>query len=193
MKPFAGFKSEAKSKSYEQLPEGPYVATIKATRIDGREPDQSLIIRVDVSEGQYAGYFTKRWKHDKDSNTRYEPKYKGDFRLRIPNEGSAYYENNLAKFNDAIYRIEQSNPGYHWDWNENGLVGLTVGINMQKNFYNDNPYTKIGRLEIADDVRKGIVNVMKAGEPRSDAYEPPVQQVDSQSGFMVVNTDEVPF
>lgn len=163
MKPFAGFKSEASNNKPKQLPAGPYVAKIKAVKIDGQEPDQTLIIRLDVSEGPYADYFMNRYKREAEKGS-YEPRYKGDFRLRIPNEANTkalYPESDLRNFNDAVFRIEGSNPGYTWDWNENGLVGLTVGINMQEREFNGNVFTAIGRLENAEDVRKGIVEPMK--------------------------------
>jgi len=193
MKAFQGFKSEAAGRKAGPLPAGPYVAMIKAVKIDGKEPDQQLIIRVDVCEGEFTDYFMNRYRREKESG-RFEPRYKGDFKLRIPNDDNPkaqYPESDLRRFNDAIYRIEKSNPGYQWDWNEQGLVGKTVGINMQAGEYNGNPYTRIGRLEIADDVRKGIVEKMKPREARGDAYEPPV--TDQQTGFTAVETDELPF
>lgn len=195
MKAFNGFKSEAQNTKPKALPAGPYVAKILAVKVDGEDPDQTLIIRVDVTEGPYANYFRDRFKREKE-NSRYEPRYKGDFRLRIPNDNNTkamYPESDLRRFNDAIYRIEKSNPGYHWDWNEQGLVGKTVGINMQDNEYNGVPFTKIGRLEIADDVRNGVCDKMNPKAPRGDAYEPPVAQVDQQTGFTAVETDELPF
>ena len=126
-----GFKSEAPAKGFPMLPKGAYVAGIKNVKIDGEAPDQQIVFRVDVIEGEQAGYFTKRYNHDKDNAQQYEPKYKGDYKIRIPNEAntkSQYPESDIRRFNDMIYRIEQSNDGYHWDWNEKGLEGLLVGI-----------------------------------------------------------------
>ena len=135
MKAFNGFKAEAKPKGYPQLPEGPYVAKIMAVKLEGFEPDQTLILRLDVAEGNYAGYYAKRFQHDTErKNAQYPAKYKGDFRLRVPNpesKKSQYPESDLANFNEAVYKIQESNPGYHWDWNEDGLKGLLVGINVK--------------------------------------------------------------
>jgi len=164
MKPFAGFKSEASNnKKTASLPNGAYVAKIKAVKVDGVEPDQWLVIRLDVIEGEYTDYFINRFNREA-KNSKFDPKYRGDFRLRIPNDDNTnamYPESDLRNFNDAMYRIESSNPGYTWDWNEHGLVGKIVGINMQDDEWNEHVFTKIGRLEIADDVRKGIVNPME--------------------------------
>ena len=196
MKAYSGFKSEAFTGKTEPLPAGAYVAKIKAAKVDGVEPDQWFTLRVDVAEGPYTGYFLNRYNKDK-SSSRFEPKYKGDYRLRIPNDenkNAPYPESDIKNFNALVYCIEHSNPGYHWDWDDpnlvQGLTGKLVGINMQAGEYNGIPYTKIGRLEVADDVRKGIVKEMKPRPSRSDAYEPPV---DKQSGFTAVETDELPF
>lgn len=191
MKAFNGFKSEPQGNKPKMLPAGAYVARIKAVKIDGQEPDQTLVLRMDVVEGEHTDYFTNRYKYEMERKNGYEPRYKGDFRLRIPNEANTramYPETDQKRFNDAIWRIEKSNEGYHWDWNEQGLVGLIVGINMQEGEYNGSPFTKIGRLEVAEDVRRGIVQPMRPSKPRGDAYEPPVDQ---QSGFVKVDDDSV--
>ena len=194
MKAFDGFKSEANGGKTAMLPAGPYVAKIINVKIDGDEPDQSLILRLDIAEGEYAGYYTSRYKADEErKNSQYPPKYKGDLRIRIPNpdnKKAMYPESDLRRFNDAMYRIEQSNPGYSWDWNERGLIGRIVGVNVRAGTYNDAAYTKPYRLEIADDVRKGIVQPMEPMQPRGDAYD---TNLDQQSGFAKVETDELPF
>lgn len=193
MKAFDGFKSEASGGKFPVLPAGPYVAKIINVKIDGDEPDQSLILRLDIAEGPHAGYYTNRFNAKKDGQ--YPEKYKGDLRIRIPNPDNTkamYPESDVRRFNDAIYRIEQSNPGYHWDWNERGLIGRIVGVNVRAGTYNDAAYTKPYRLEIADDVRKGIVQPMEPMQPRGDAWEP--QNVtDQQTGFTVVPEQDTPW
>ena len=194
MKQFAGFKSEANAGgSKYMLPAGPYVAKIINVKIDGEEPDQRLILRLDIAEGEYAGFYTKKYKADEErKNSQYPLKYKGDLYIRIPNKynpNSLYPESDIRNFNDAMYRIEQSNPGYTWDWNERGLIGRIVGVNVREGTYNGSAYTKPFRLEIADDVRNGLVKPMEPMEPRGDAYDTPYQQ----QGFTVVTDPDVPF
>ena len=111
MKAFNGFKSEASNNKPKALPAGPYVAKILNVKVDGEEPDQTLVLRLDVAEGEYTDYFKDRYNREKE-NSKYEPKYKGDFRLRIPNEANTkamYPESDIRRFNDAIWRIEKSN------------------------------------------------------------------------------------
>ena len=193
MKAFSGFKAEASSKKVQPLPAGAYVAKIKGVKIEGNEPDQQLVLRLDVEEGEYKGYFFSRFMKEKETS-KYEPRYKGDYKLRIPNDANTkamYPESDVRRFNDAIYRIEKSNDGYHWDWDEQGLKGLLVGINMQEGEYNGVRFTRIGRLEIADDVRNGLVQAMNPREPRGDADDSAF--IDKQTGFVGVEISELPF
>ena len=69
------------------------------------------------------------------------------------------------------------------------LKGKTVGINVREGSYNGNVFTQIGRLEVADDVRKGIVETMRPKAPSGQA----VVAADEQTGFVGVETDELPF
>ena len=194
MKQFEGFKSEAPSNKFPNLPAGAYVAGIKNVKIDGKEPDQQLILRLDIIEGEWAGYYTKRYERDSQNARDYQPRYKGDFRLQIPDSANTkrqHPEWDTRAFNNAIWAIEQSNPGYKWDWNEGSLKGKVVGINVREGTYNSFKYTQIGRLEVADDVRKGIVETMRPKEDRgSTQSEQP--QTDEASG-MFIATEEVPF
>lgn len=195
MKAFEGFKAEASRGGYPMLPAGAYQAVVNAVKIDGNEPDQTLVIRVDITDGEFTGYFKKRYDNDKsNSSGKYEPRYKGDYRLRIPNPANTkalYPESDLKRFNDAMWRFEKSNDGFHWDWNEQKLVGLKIGINMQEGTYNGNPYTVIGRLEDVNDVKNGICEKMKPRKPKGDTVA--AETIDPQSGFTQVEDADVPW
>ena len=191
---FDGMKAEASGTgAYAMLPEGPYIAKILGVHIEGQTPDQNLIIRLDISEGEYKDYYTKRYKHDSEAGGQYTVKYKGDFRLRIPHpqSSSQYPDSDKKKFNDALWRIEKSNPDFHWDGDENKLKGLSVGINVQKGTFNDKEFTTIGRLEIIDDIRAGNVSAMRPKKPRySQDY---TATTGPAAGLTPVEDVEIPF
>ena len=132
-----GFKSEAPAKGFPMLPKGAYVAGIKNVKIEGDAPDQRIVFRVDIIEGEHAGYFTKRYNHDKENAQQYEAKYKGDYKIQIPdanNERRQHPEWDLKKLNNTVWAIETSNPGFRWDGDTDHIgqfKGKTVGINMQ--------------------------------------------------------------
>lgn len=192
-----GFKSEAPSKAFPMLPEGAYVCGIKNVKIDGKEPDQQIVLRLDIIEGEWSGYYTKRYNNDKEKADKYDPKYKGDFRIQIPdsrNTKRQHPEWDLRTLNNSIWCIEQSNTGFHFDGDTDHigeLKGKIVGINVRGGSYNGIEYTQIGRLEPADDVRKGLVKPMKRKADTMGAA--PAAQTDSATGFPVVETEELPF
>ena len=191
---YNGMKSEASGGNVNQLPPGAYVAKVLKVEVNGTVPDQQLILKVDITEGEYKDFFMNKFKAASEKGSKYGPvKYKGVYKLRIPNENNKkalYPESDIKRFNDLIFRFEKSNAGYHWDGDEQKLKGLTVGINMQEDEFNGSKFTRIGRLEIAQDVQKGLIRAMRPRERKGDAFEPPV---DPQTGFTAVETDELPF
>lgn len=188
---FAGMKAEKFEAAFPMLPAGPYVGKITNVRVDGEMPRQSLVISVDITEGEHAQYFARKYRHDCENKGQYEPKYRGDYKLRIPHpdSGSQYPESDKRKFNDAMWRVEQSNPGYHWDGNEIGLIGKAIGISIQDGSYNDKPFTAVGRLEIVDDIRNGLVKKMNPRKPSysSDYY------ASQPAGYAPVTDPDDPF
>lgn len=188
---FAGMEAKAMNTAYPMLPAGPYIGKIINIRIDGTAPRQTLVISIDITEGEYAQYFAKKYHHDCENKGQYEPKYRGEYKLRIPHpdSGSQYPESDKRKFNDAMWRIEQSNSGYRWDGNEAGLIGKAIGISVQDGSYNDKPFTAIGRLEIVDDIRNGLVKTMK---PRKPSYSPDYY-ASQPAGYTPVTDVEDPF
>jgi len=196
---FDGMKAEeSHGNKVRQLPAGPYVAQILGAKIEGRAPDQQLAVMVDVSEGPFTGFYMEKYTQAKERNTDYEVKYKGIIRLRIPNpdnKRAMYPEADLRRFNDAIYRFQQSNPGvdlYNDDGlDESRLRGLTVGISVQEDTYNGNVFTKPVRFEIADDVRNGQVKTMDPRR-RDDGNPTTAPMVDQRSG-MTVSQEPLPW
>ena len=197
-----GFKSEAPVKGFPMLPKGAYVCGIKNVKIDGDAPDQQIVFRVDIIEGDEAGYFTKRYNHDKENAQQYEAKYKGDFKVQIPNADNAkrqHPEWDLKKLNNTVWAIEQSNPGFRWDGDTEHIgqfKGKTVGINMQYGTFNGSGFTRIGQFCVADDVRKGIVPPMRDLPDRMSGDDTQASApATDPSGFtpVEVDTEELPF
>ena len=193
MKAIEGFKAEAPASGYPMLPKGIYIAQVKGVKLEGNEPDQQLVIRVDITEGEHAGYYTNRYNTEKNNGGRFEARYKGDFVLQIPDKANLkreHYDWDLTKFNNAIWAFEDGNDGFHWNWDETKLKGLKVGINVRAGVFNGNPYTKIGRLESVKAVMAGKVKVMKDIEPRNDTG---AAAAAGMPGFTIVEDEEIPF
>ena len=196
---FEGMKSEEqKNTRFEQLPAGPYVGRIIDAKLEGEKPDQQLVLRLEVAEGEYAGYFGKRYQHDSEAGGQYSPRYKGDFKLRVPNDANPnarYPETDKRRFNDATWRIEQSNPGYVFQGDEKTLRGKMVGFSMQEDTYNGNTFTRIARLERVMDVKNGLIKVMPPRQRKQNtgSVEMPTGPVSGGDGFLPVENIEVPF
>ena len=124
MKAFNGLEIKKSVSANEPLPAGGYVAKILNAKVEEYSWGEVLVISFDIAEGEYKDFFSKQYKE----NTREDKKWKGNFRLTVPNEGNQYFDSQKRTFGNAIWAIEESNPGYHWDWNEAALKGKMVGV-----------------------------------------------------------------
>ena len=129
MKAFNGLEIKKSVSASEPLPAGGYVAKILNAKVEEYNWGEVLVISFDVADGEYKDFFSKQYRE----NTREDKKWKGNFRLTVPNEGNQYFDSQKRTFGNAIWAIEESNPGYHWDWNEDSLKGKMVGV-LFRNF-----------------------------------------------------------
>ena len=129
MKAFNGLEIKKSVSASEPLPAGGYVAKILNAKVEEYSWGEVLVISFDVADGEYKDFFSKQYKE----NTREDKKWKGNFRLTVPNEGNQYFDSQKRTFGNAIWAIEESNSGYHWDWNEDALKGKMVGV-LFRNF-----------------------------------------------------------
>ena len=129
MKAFNGLEIKKSVSASEPLPAGGYVAKILNAKVEEYNWGEVLVISFDVADGEYKDFFSKQYRE----NTREDKKWKGNFRLTVPNEGNQYFDSQKRTFGNAIWAIEESNSGYHWDWNEDSLKGKMVGV-LFRNF-----------------------------------------------------------
>ena len=130
IKQYNGAKAQRRA-ARELLPEGGYIAKILDAQVqhfDYRNGDSAdkLILSFDISEGIYTGFFKK----DYNNNTNEDRKWRGVYRyLNIPKDDGSEHDG-WAKntFNQFIYAIEDSNPGYTWAWDETTLKGKSIGV-----------------------------------------------------------------
>lgn len=113
-----------KASSYAPLPAGGYVAKIAGARIENYTWGSVLVIAFDICEGEYTNFFKDRFEND----SRDDKKWKGIYRITIPDEKSQYFSSQQRSFNNLIYSLETSNGNYVFDWNEKNLKGLLIGV-----------------------------------------------------------------
>lgn len=157
---YNGSKSE-KSTSFAPIPAGGYVAKIMGARIENYSWGSVLIIAFDIYEGEYTGFFQQRF----DNDTSTDKKWKGTFRITIPDENSEYFSSQKRSFNNLIYALEVSNGNYTFDWNENGLKGLTLGVlfrNKEWEYKGKTGWTtECCSVTGADEIRQGDFKIPK--------------------------------
>lgn len=108
----------------DPLPVGGYVAKIMNAEVKEYNWGDVLVVSFDIAEGDYKGFFANQYK----ANTNEDKKWKGNFRINVPQEGNQWFDNQKRTFGNAIACIEESNNGYHWDWDEAKLKGKLVGV-----------------------------------------------------------------
>ena len=129
MKEFNGLEIKKSVSASEPLPAGGYVAKILNAKVEEYSWGEVLVISFDVAEGEYKDFFSKQYKE----NTREDKKWKGNFRLTVPQESNQYFDSQKRTFGNAIWAIEESNPSFRWAWDENALKGKMVGV-LFRNF-----------------------------------------------------------
>ena len=122
IKQYNGAKA-AKFTNREPLPRGGYVLKIVGAKTEDYDWGQVLVLAVDVSEGEYKGFFDKDFKN----NTNEDRKWRGTYRINVPNESNQWFESQKRTFDNLIACLQESNDGYHFDWDETKLKGKLIG------------------------------------------------------------------
>ena len=144
-----------------KLPAGGYEAKIinaKVVSYDGSNGSyERLEIAVDITAGEYKDYY----KQDFDSNTRDDKKWRGVARFYVPtDDGSEKDEYTKSVLKSVTDALEDSNKGYHWNWDETSLKGLKVGILVR-----DKEYDIDGKHGFAPEIfRFTDINRIKEGK-----------------------------
>lgn len=113
---------------YVALPAGGYAVEIKNAKVKRYESDNGSFERFEIALDIMDGEFKDYYANDYRSQTGEDKKWKGVLRLYLPKEdGSEKDEWTKSLFKATIEAIEDSNPGYHWDWDESKLRGKKVG------------------------------------------------------------------
>lgn len=191
MKPYSGYKSEKKAMGREILPAGGYCAKILKAEEKTYEWGTVLLIHFDLTDAAYKEFFKK----DYDAQPREDRKWRGNMRLYLPKDnGSEKDQWTKDTFNDAIWCIEDSNPGFHWAWDEGALKGKEIGVLFRdKEWAMDTPEglktgwtTECCRLASVNDIRSGNFKVPKKKPLPADKK--------AEAGFSQEDDDsDVPF
>ena len=187
---YNGFKAE-RTATKEILPAGGYVAKIMDASVIKYDWGEVLKIDFDIAEGEYKGFFTNDYR----TNTSDNKKWRGNYRINIPNENNQYFDSQRKSFNNLIACLEETNAGYHFDWDEAKLKGKGIGVLFRNKEWEYNGSTgwttECCAVTTAKDIREGNFKMpkdkpLKAKAANSGAY--------SETAFAPVDDDaDLPF
>lgn len=112
-----------------KLPVDGYVCKImdaKEMTYNGTSGEFSrLEVSFDIAEGEYKGFFANDYRAQQQE----DKKWKGVLRLYIPkDDGSEMDEWTKRRLKSLTESAEDSNSGFHWEWDESKLKDKLVGI-----------------------------------------------------------------
>ena len=130
MEKYEGYdEAKAFTGDFEQMAPGGYVAKIKTATVEKKDYGHLLTIEFDIAEGEKKNFYQRKFDE--------RQKWYGKYTQPIKND-------DLRFFKGFITAIEESNSGYKWDWNENGLVGKLFGaIFGEEEYQNDKGEIKV--------------------------------------------------
>lgn len=197
MKPFNNY---AETKAYterEKIPAGGYIGVIKAAEekeYESRDGSvyKKLEISFDITEGDFKDYYANNYRSQQGEDRR----WKGVVRLNVAtDDGSDRDEWTKSRFKGAMEAIEESNTGYHWDWNEAKLKGKKIGVLLQNREWSMNGNTgwsaQPHSIVSVDKIRNGKFKIPKDKPLQNSSVTAP--QTKPQSDFEAVDDEDLPF
>ena len=203
IQPFNGFRP-MQEQFRVQLPVGGYIAVIQDAQAENRaDGNQMLVFRVDIAEGQYAGFYMKDYRAQEGGQ--FPARYRGVYRIFCPTN-NLHAEDlwMLDRFNLTMGAIMASNPQFNWNWNTDSLKGMMVGISVRENEYNGCIFTEIGKFVPISAIRNGTFRPMRRRSSREEGsnivrgYPPAATLAPQVSDFLqqpiapIVPTSPVP-
>ena len=197
MKPFKNYESTQTFSSRPTLPAGGYVCKImnaeEKVYKSSKGTFNKLEISIDIIEGEYNGFFASDYRSQQGE----DKKWKGVLRMNIPtDDGSEADGWTKRSFKTNILAIEESNNGYHWDWNEAQLKGKTVGIVFRSEEWEYNGKhgwrTAPFKMVPAADVKSGNIKIPDP-KPLNGKAASQASTAADLSDFVEVASADLPF
>lgn len=156
------YDSAEKYTEGKKLPASGYVCKIiNVKEQTSKAGNDMLVLAFDIAEGEYADYY----KESYNRNTSEDKKWMGNFYIVIPPEDAGADNWKLRRLKTNISKFEESNPGYHFDWEHpEKLTGLKIGMlfNEQEYIANNGSNKFVTRpksLELVETIQSGDFDV----------------------------------
>ncbi|MBR0090584.1 MAG: hypothetical protein IJP92_02680 [Lachnospiraceae bacterium] len=178
--------------TFETLPRGGYVLKIMGAQVCDGNSGQYIKIGCDVAEGEYAGFFEKAYRNDQ----RETKKWGCNYLLNIPkDDGTEQDKWTKRRFKTFTEALEDSNDGYHFDWDEQKFKGKLIGglFNVREYEKQDGSTgsaTNLAQVTSVKNIRDGKYKIP------ADKLLHKAQAVTGNDGFMSIPDgvkEELPF
>ena len=191
------FNDYAETKSYgdiQALPKGGYVLKIMGAEVCSNSIGQYVKISCDIAEGEYMNFFANEYKNQQTE----DKKWRCNYLLNIPNDDGTEKDGwTKRRFKTVIEALEESNSGYHFDWDEKKFKGKLIGglFNEREYLSNDGNVkraTNLAQMCTVEKIRSGKFQLPDDKLLSSR----PQQAPSSNNGFMSIPDgvdEELPF
>lgn len=134
IKRFDSYEKTRAYKDFEQLPKGGYVLKIMGAEVCENSIGQYVKISCDVAEGEYKDFFAREYKAQQSE----DKKWHCNYLLNVAKDDGTEQDGWTARrFKTVIEALEESNSGYHFDWDERKFKGKLIG-----GLFNEREYEK---------------------------------------------------
>ena len=197
MRPFKDYETTQTITGSRQLPVGAYVCTIlkaeEKVYSSSKGEWHKLEVSFDISEGEHKDFYANDYR----SQSGEDKKWKGVLRMNIPSDDGSEADTWAKRsFKTNILAIEESNNGYHWDWNEAQLKGKTVGIVFRSEEWEYNGKrgwrTAPFKMVPAADVKSGNIKIPDP-KPLNGKAASQASTAADLSDFVEVASADLPF
>lgn len=156
IKRFGDYEATKSYGEVQVLPKGGYVLKIMGAEICENKVGQYVKISVDIAEGEYKDYYANDYRNQQSE----DKKWRGNYLLNVPNDDGSEKDGwTKRRFKTVIEALEESNAGYHFDWDEKKFKGKLIGGLFNEREYEFNgdikKSTNLAQLCSVEKIRKG--------------------------------------
>ena len=176
---------------FKNLPIGAYECIIKDARINHNEENgkDTLKISIDIASGEYKDYFLKSYEND----TRIDKKWNNNAVKYLAFEGD-----NVSYFKGFITCVENSNPGYIWDWNEiklkdKKICGVFLYEEYQKQDGTHGIKVRLNKFRSLDKMKDiNISDNIKMLDGSYISYDDYIKKNETTNSYLANSTVDIP-
>jgi len=194
IKPIQNYDKVQGYGDYVQLPKGGYVCKILGVAINDHGYGDSLDVSCDIVEGEYANYYSNDYKNQQKE----DKKWHCTAFVSIPKDDESEHDGwTKRKFKTFTDAVEESNEGYHWNWDETTLKGKLVGglFNIREYWGNDNMAKQainLGGFTSVEKIRSGKFHLPK-DKLLDNKSESSTSSKEADTGSLSITSEDLPF